>query len=586
MLGTSMFDRLALTLNAQFYRARRDALTDHDIRSILDAAVPGDEGAPSPIIADEFRHKRQTPTGHSYRASLRIFLTERPVYFLTKFADEDSVHAYILLLEFDEHVAIFKKSCADISQAVGRSLNPISYNDSIATINDAKVAYQKLSARQMTVAETAIRVRSYEAADLKGSLSPFFAGRSVVRSLRLRRGNRIQTMNLATGRFVDAAERQGIDQVAEWAATRLASERNRDTAFISTFARSVELVEALKNARPNAVLIDAGALAERLEHYPMGYTKRDGVIVVLPERMLSAVLRALERVYEIDEDHRIVGVSARLRINKSTLTFFSRALARLRLYEDAHWITLQRFIISNNLYTITFTEPKFAYTAGTCFEDQSGIAEIPTIKALFEPLQSLCGATSEKGDIAGDSQSFSDSSVFALVEARHHVDDVLICDDLGDEWADHIALNATEFSITFIHSKHGDESTSASKLHDVVGQAIKNLGNMTFDIDRFMARYRDKWSANYVNSKIRRLRRGDGRRVHAQVKSILESPKLHKKCVIACSFISKRAMTQTLNRVERRERVPGHVYQLLWILSSYAHAVRDAGAFPVIYCKP
>ncbi|TOJ01974.1 hypothetical protein CGI47_24710, partial [Vibrio parahaemolyticus] len=89
--------------------------------------------------------------------------------------------------------------------------------------------------------------------------------------------------------------------------------------------------------------------------------------------------------------------------------------------------------------------------------------------------------TSEKGTFVSDQTAFAEGSMFHFVENLHEGDDYVFCDDLGIEWADHITFNLNEGSIAFIHSKHGDETTSASKLHDVVGQGIKNLGNMFFD---------------------------------------------------------------------------------------------------------
>ena len=63
--------------------------------------------------------------------------------------------------------------------------------------------------------------------------------------------------------------------------------------------------------------------------------------------------------------------------------------------------------------------------------------------------------------------------MFGFVENICTNQNYIFCDDLGDEWADHITFNLTDLSISFIHSKHGDISTSASNLHDVVGQGIK-----------------------------------------------------------------------------------------------------------------
>src|SRR3546814_14519464 len=66
------------------------------------------------------------------------------------------------------------------------------------------------------------------------------------------------------------------------------------------------------------------------------------------------------------------------------------------------------------------------------------------------------GATSEKGVFANDQQSFSGGSVFQIVVDRIAEDcNILICDDLGDEWADFIGLSTdgSPNMVSFYHAK-------------------------------------------------------------------------------------------------------------------------------------
>lgn len=122
---------------------------------------------------------------------------------------------------------------------------------------------------------------------------------------------------------------------------------------------------------------------------------------------------------------------------------------------------------------------------GSCFQDTSAFSSIKSIIDILHPRPELTNCSSEKGKFSSQTKSFSTDSAFNAVETIHNQDDYIFCDDLGLEWADHITLNKANSCITFIHSKHGDPSTSASNLHDVVGQAIKNLGYMHFTKDQF-----------------------------------------------------------------------------------------------------
>jgi hypothetical protein len=208
-----MFENLRLTLNAQFFS--HDArLRDSEIRKILDSAS---EIASAPLIADEFRRSRSLRgEGLRYAYSLRIFPTTRPVYFLPGVAVADVIYAYILLIEVDGHVAVFKKSCGNINETASGVLTPISPGRMTSTFDDDEVAFQQLSVRNMTVAETAMRRRSYEAANLRGLLSTHAAGRSIPYFIKIRSGTTVSSMSLSTARLFDASERKQVDEVAGW----------------------------------------------------------------------------------------------------------------------------------------------------------------------------------------------------------------------------------------------------------------------------------------------------------------------------------------------------------------------------------
>jgi hypothetical protein len=80
--------------------------------------------------------------------------------------------------------------------------------------------------------------------------------------------------------------------------------------------------------------------------------------------------------------------------------------------------------------------------------------------------------------------SFQAGTIFkAIAEAKIDLpfqDELLICDDLGTECADFIAVNFKGNQMALIHAKKGSGSAvSASDFHDVVSQAMKNLVYLT-----------------------------------------------------------------------------------------------------------
>lgn len=588
-----MPERLKLTQNTQFYVPINE-LDDSIVESILGSAVSNME-SDSEFVLDEFRKVRTVADENlTYTYSVRVFPSVRPVYFIDEEL-EDRVYAFVLLIEYDGYIAIFKKSCANIKDPLEEHFAVVDNAKLTSTFDDGEVEFQKLSTRNMTVSDRALRARTYEAADLKGLLSTHSAGRSIPLHLRIRQGTTLRTISIASGRVVESSQRKPIDDIACWVKYQIALINNPKTnnTFLDAFARRVELTEVLNSSVPSAILIESGPLYERIERDGLiiKYKSSQNKSIKISSRVKNRLFSGLEHVYELDENGDVIGQEglSRIRHNEKSLTLTSRILKQFRVVENGEELTLQKFIVKNGLYSISFRDPKYMYFMGSCFEDASGISEINSILEIFHPIEAISRVTSEKGNISYASTNFEYDSMFRVVEELHHGDDYVFCDDLGNEWADHITLNKEDSYISFIHSKHGSESTSASNLHDVVGQGIKNLGNMHFTREQFLKKVREKFASTYkssgFNTVIKRVRKGDISTIESYLETLLADYKLHRKCILSCSFLSKSAVTRELAKIQRRERVSGHVVQLLWIISSFAHAVRDMNAIPIIYCK-
>lgn len=586
-----MPERLELTKNAQFY-VPKNTIDDAIINDILGAAVDNMD-TDAQFVVDLFRaDKRVDESELEYKCSVRVFPSVRPVYFINEEL-EDRVYAFIILIEYQNYLAIFKKSCANISELLKEHFTLVDSRDLTSTFGDNDVEFQKIALRNMTISDRAMRARSYEAADLKGLLSTHSAGRSIPFYLKLRQGAVTKTIS-GTGRLVESSQRKSLDEIAVWVREQveLIENPSNDNNFLDSFAKKVELSDVLNACEPNAILVESTPLQERIERdgLTLIYKTAAGVNVVISSRIKNKLFAGLEKVYELDPECKVVGREncTRLRKNEKSLTLTSKALTKFRVIENGKEVTLQKFIVKNGYYSVTFTDPKYMYFMGACFEDSSGISEINSILEIMHPKLEMPTVTSEKGGFTNTTTAFEVNSMFGVVESLHQNDDYIFCDDLGIEWADHITLNRTESNISFIHSKHGSTSTSASNLHDVVGQGIKNLGNMYFDKEQMLERINGKFSNTYSNSgcntSIARIRKGDPAQAEVYLDGLLKDYKLHRKCILSCSFISKSSVVTEFSKIQRGESVPGHIIQLLWIISSFAHAVRDMNAIPIIYC--
>lgn len=589
-----MSRRLQLTQNAQFFLPKT-VITDEIVAEIFDAATQN-AADDAPHIVEEIR-QRMVATGNlEYVASVRVFKTKKDVYFFDE-SIADLIHAFIVLLEIDNHVVLLKKSCSNISETVDEYLSLQGNTALTSTFNDEDVEFQKISLRNMTTSNRAMRSRSFEASDLKGLLSTHAAGRSIPFFMKIRQGNSLKTISAQAGRLVESSTRRSLEEIALWAHRQIAliNRPSTNKEFLSGFAKTVELKEVLATTAPSAILVESSLLQDRLLEIgsTLKYTTKKKRSFILLEKYVLKLMLELEKVYEVGGTLKIVGQedSSWLRCNDRSITFSSKALRRIAVEENGTVVSLQKLILTNGFYSICFSDPKFMYFLGRCFEDSSGVAEIPSILKLLVPQTSLISVTSEKGNVDPPKTCFDITSVFGAVERIHASDDFIFCDDLGVEWADHITLNSADSCISFIHSKHGnDVSTSASKLHDVVGQAIKNLGHMQFSVPMLMRKYGSKFNIDYnldtVSSQIPRTRKGDPSILEAFVKDLLSNYRVHRKCILACSFLSKSQVALEFQKIGTGVPIPGHIIQLLWILSSFAHAVKDAHAEPIIYCQP
>jgi hypothetical protein len=589
-----MPNRLLLTRNAQFFTPKANVNLDEVLTELADAAsaniVPRRQ-----FLLNESRVSRAIPQSDStYTLTVRVFPTTREVYFWEGGDIEDQIYAYIIAIEVDGFIALFRKSCADVSGVLDKYLNPVQSDVLTGTFADSQVDFQKISIRNMTISDRALRARSYEATDLKGLLSSHAAGRSIPYFLKIRQGNRIRTISANCARIVESADRARINDLAVWVKQQISllMHPNADKDFLQSFAKQVALRDVLSTTQPCAILIESGAIFDAVVSDSIALyrkTKREGCLVPLSNKGRDQLFQLLENVYEIDEDKNVVGHegTAKIRVNEKSITFSSKPLKRIWMDDAGSQMSLQKYIIKHGLFSVCFADPQFMYFMGRCFKDAAGVAEISVLLNILQPIPGLAAASSEKGTWTTTSTSFQPNSVFGIIETQHTSDDFVFCDDLGNEWADHITFNRNEPSICFIHSKHGnDVTTSASKLHDVVGQGIKNLGNMYFTAEGFAKKHTDKFATTYADTQISRVRKAPAEQVNTYVKTLLSDYRLLRKCILACSFMSKQRVTQEFQAISSGQSVSGHVVQLFWILSSFAHAAKENNVVPVIYCQP
>ncbi len=362
---------------------------------------------------------------------------------------------------------------------------------------------------------------------------------------------------------------------------------------------------------PKAMLIESYKIRELIDN---------GEIILYLENEES-VFDFLEKVHIIDKvqdkyilqkKEKIDIYSGELKHNKKTLTFDIPFLNNVKIKEKnaEKEISLQQFIIKKKMYSIVFDNINYMYYDGRCFEDTSGVSDIGSILNCMEEQEKYFeDVIEEKGEVSKDSTEFDETTMFYAVEQIHKDDDYIFLDDLGTEWCDHITINRKNKTINFIHSKvktKKDEqgikqsitSLSASNLQDVVGQGIKNLGNMRFSLEEFKRVkeeiiLNDKYKPNEKNKKdvisdISRIRIPKKQKLDTtdfeKIENVINDYLTYRVCILSYSFLSKEAIEKEFEKIQKGEFVTGYVTQLFWILSSFIHACRGADVVPKIYC--
>jgi hypothetical protein len=84
---------------------------------------------------------------------------------------------------------------------------------------------------------------------------------------------------------------------------------------------------------------------------------------------------------------------------------------------------------------------------------------------------------------------------------------------------------------------------------------------------------------------IQRVRRRSGQ-FPSFLRHLVSSYGLERVCVLACSFVSLSQISRELRKIKAGAPVSGNITQFYWMVSSFAHACRDVGVTPRIYCLP
>lgn len=601
-----MIDDLRTARGAYFFR-QRARITNASVQALF---VQLQRESPNPT-RPVFRVVRAAHGPARYSAI--CFSYERPVSFLESGA-VDRIHGFLLLVEQGEMVALFK-SGLDLTSGFKRMhLEPIGRSRVEHAIARHDAVFEKLSLRNMTTSPFALRSKTLEARDLENAIAASSATRFIPQGYRVRRPDGSYSATPSTGRITVRSERVDYEPAVEWAGAiieLLADDAGETSAFIRNFARSIELSQIGAGVVPTFFAIDGMALADAIfeAEEPIRLVRNVGSVwTELPRPETELLLADLDRSFDIAADGANLTILddgapiGSLRVGKARIALKRLAGplaadvfvedAGLALGTDPERQELLGYLDDENMFTVLFSDLALAYVNGSLFRDDALVGGGQAFLRHLLPIQVLAEATSEKGAFAAGQTAFEGGSVFRAVADHVAGDDVLICDDLGDEWADFIGVSTetTPSMISFYHAKHGGRSLSASAFHDAVGQGIKNLGRLTLAGDMMAAKFAS-WDDVYRNdgaeTAITRYMRGGSRaEVEAKVGDAAGAPDVLRRVFIVTSSLSRQDVANGFERAAAGQSLRPNFVQLYWILVGFFSACTEIGAIGYVVCQP
>lgn len=605
-----MIDNLSVATSANFYSIRKK-LSNKAVEDLF-VGLRASHGA---TAHNEFKHTRQQLDGARWSAV--CFRYESPPSFLKDTtAIRESLCGFLLLIEYQGYAAVLSSRSSLPSSFKTIHLSAVATARIEGAIALADAIFQRMTMRNMSISPYAMRAKTVEAQNLANVVGPAGSRRYAPRTYSVVANGTQSTATPSTGRIGIRSARADLPGIVNFAKRVIDALRvdNGDVSpFIRSFARPVSLTEALAASAPLAMAIDTNKLFDAIGSDEAGIRlirMQGDAAVELSAGELTALMEQLDRPLNIEGDERVrtardpatAEEAASISLNKNRIALRSLSLlAASETYveraskepgEHGDRQTLREHLDEINALIVLFEDVRLAYIDGQVFRDETLLDGGESFLRYFTASAPLAAVTSEKGAFTAAQTAFDATSSFGAIVGHITAEDsILLCDDLGDEWADFIGIkeDAGLTQISFYHAKHGALSLGASPFHVSVGQAIKNLGNMAFPEERLAAKL-ELWASSYnapdQQTQIQRTIRSNAADLAIALRRARTAPDARRRAVIVTSSISRQAVADAFAAIQNGQRPAPSFVQLYWLLQSFFSACTEVGASGAVVCQP
>ena len=570
--------------------------------------------------------KRMNPIFFYYS---KVFKIQTEPSFITDSRLLETKYGYCTIVKYKEYILINSKFCSlnkEVIKIIGTEL-PFEEFTKYFTKDTAE--FEKITLSNSSIM-SGIRSRIIEGQKLQENFRPIYSSKHVLKAFRVLQDGVVFSQSPSTSKLNYRNGKLKVEEYINWCKTIIDSiNTNNSSKYFDNFAKPVD-ISKMKELVPTIIFIDLNFLKdyedlrfitrqEQVEiescfifkyynglfnlqnlsndkyiiDYNYPYVLSSRINLKLNKNNSSSLQKIKYTTNNRIEDAFKTSKNKQLKINKNkkTITYHIEDIDVFYKYkDDDKEITLKELIENNS--TILFDNSQFFYYKKTLFQD-SKLQDSGFLR-YFHAENNMINAKSEKGIFNQNSVNFSDDSIFDILEKRlrglEYTD--IICDDLGNERADYIAFD--ENRLGFFHAKYKQVDSdrgkkSASALHDVVSQALKNLvfldniENINLE-QTYQHKWLEKYKNNNIQTQINRIRESanSSNSIVERIKETNRQINVQKYMVLVVNFISKSEISDYIQNPSTNTQIQ----QIVWLLSSFISTCQEMNIIPQIICKP
>lgn len=510
---------------------------------------------------------------------------------------------YFLFIEYGEYVAVLRKNCT-IPKDYAAKLEHIDYDRLIALYAGMDTQFHKMSMQNLDASDHAMRYKSYEALNLKDNISPIGSSRYYLRSVKGANGDDRFALTLSASRINEFDADYTIADICGWVhnvVNEIICVGGITSSFLKIFAKPEKYSDVYRFLEPSSLLVFYGLIMElHDEQHAQFYHVKDGARTLINDDLFYQYIQRVSKSYnhvamiaEPRGNRYFTGIDNAIEIKllKYGIKLRNKTWEQIEIegsHDGLHDGTLADLINQHSLFNVYFSDTELIYNNRTLFRDTRLMESAPHFIDVLKPkLTRRFSFEKHNGRSALGLSDWHTESMFKFVEDTFKNEyTYFLCDDYGDEWADHIGIK--DDRITFFVEKHKDSINSASDFQDVVGQALKNIANL-IPTDAQLDAKRDFWASTYITSLMPRYRSAQGGvdDAIAEWKKCNLRPNCRREMCLVVDFLSHDTFKQQLDDIiaGRPIAYETELRQRLWLLSSFVTNCLEYGVTPLIYCK-